>query len=144
MTFLRSSMPSLRTIGRLFSTTRYTKSHEWVRFEDKAKAIAAVGVTDFAQSALGDVVFVDLPDVNTAVNAGKPFGAIESVKSASDLYSPVSGTVTAVNEAVKASTELVNKSAENDAWLIKIKVANPADVEKLMDAAAYQQFLKEH
>ena len=113
---------------------KYTTSHEWVRLE--ADGTIAVGITEFAQDALGDIVFVDLPKVGQALTAGKDCAVIESVKAAGDIYAPVTGEVVAVNDAVVDAPESVNTDAFS-AWLFKIKPANAADLDALMDAAAY-------
>ena len=113
---------------------KYTASHEWVRLE--ADGTIAVGITEFAQDALGDIVFVDLPKVGQALTAGKDCAVIESVKAAGDIYAPVTGEVVAVNDAVVDAPESVNADAFS-AWLFKIKPANAADLDALMDAAAY-------
>ncbi|MGH9789677.1 MAG: glycine cleavage system protein GcvH [Candidatus Acidiferrales bacterium] len=119
---------------------RYTKEHEWVKNEDGA---AAVGITDYAQHELGDVVYVELPKVGAKLEAGKSFGTVESVKAVSEIYSPVSGEVTAVNDALGASPEKINQDPHGAAWLIKVKLANPGELNGLMDAAAYQQYIRE-
>ena len=113
---------------------KYTSSHEWVRVE--ADGIIAVGITEFAQDALGDIVFVDLPKVGQALNAGKDCAVIESVKAAGDIYAPVTGEVVAVNDAVIDAPESINTDAFG-AWLFKIKPANATDVDALMNAADY-------
>jgi glycine cleavage system H protein len=113
---------------------KYTASHEWVRLE--ADGTIAVGITEFAQDALGDIVFVDLPKVGQALTAGKDCAVIESVKAAGDIYAPVTGEVVAVNDAVIDAPESINTDAFS-AWLFKIKPANAADLDALMDAAAY-------
>lgn len=113
---------------------KYTASHEWVRLE--ADGTIAVGITEFAQDALGDIVFVDLPKVGQALTAGKDCAVIESVKAAGDIYAPVTGEVVAVNDAVVDAPESVNADAFS-AWLFKIKPANAADLDTLMDATAY-------
>ena len=113
---------------------RYSKSHEWVKTED---GVTVVGISDFAQNALGDVVFVNLPGEGDEVTAGEAFGDVESVKAVSDLVSPVSGTVCAVNEDLLDEPEQLNK-APYDAWLIKVE--NVSDTEELLDAAAYEAF----
>ena len=113
---------------------KYTASHEWVRVEEDGTI--AVGITAFAQDALGDIVFVDLPKVGQALTAGKDCAVIESVKAAGDIYAPVTGEVVAVNEAVVDAPESINADAFS-AWLFKIKPANVADVDALMDAQAY-------
>ena len=113
---------------------QYSKSHEWVKVED---GVTVVGISDFAQNALGDVVFVNLPGEGDEVTAGEAFGDVESVKAVSDLVSPVSGTVCAVNEELLDEPEQLNK-APYDAWLIKVE--NVSDTEELLDAAAYEAF----
>ena len=113
---------------------RYSKSHEWVKTED---GVTVVGISDFAQNALGDVVFVNLPGEGDEVTAGEAFGDVESVKAVSDLVSPVSGTVCAVNEDLLDEPEQLNK-APYDAWLIKVE--NVGDTSELLDAAAYEAF----
>lgn len=113
---------------------KYTASHEWVRVE--ADGTIAVGITEFAQDALGDIVFVDLPKVGQALTAGKDCAVIESVKAAGDIYAPVTGEVVAVNDAVVDAPESVNTDAFS-AWLFKLKPANAADVDALMSAADY-------
>ena len=113
---------------------KYTASHEWVRLE--ADGTIAVGITEFAQDALGDIVFVDLPKVGQALTAGKDCAVIESVKAAGDIYAPVTGEVVAVNDAVIDAPESINTDAFS-AWLFKIKPANAADLDALMDASAY-------
>ena len=115
----------------------YSKSHEWVKVED---GVTIVGISDFAQNALGDVVFVNLPAEGDGVTAGDAFGDVESVKAVSDLVSPVTGTVCAVNEELLDQPELLNK-APYDAWLIKVE--NVTDTEELLDAAAYEAFCTE-
>jgi glycine cleavage system H protein len=119
------------------SAYRFTKTHEWVRKEGDGEAV--VGITDHAQSQLGDVIFLELPKVGASVAAGTRFGAVESVKAASDLYSPVSGEVVAVNDGVSASPEVVNQDPHGKGWLIRVRVAGdlPGD---LLDSAAYDLF----
>ncbi|MGH7643732.1 MAG: glycine cleavage system protein GcvH [Candidatus Dormibacteria bacterium] len=116
---------------------RFSKTHEWVRQEGSGEAV--VGITDHAQSQLGDVIFLELPKVGTSVGAGKPFGAVESVKAASDLYSPVGGEVVAVNPDIGGSPELVNQDPHGKGWLIRLRVEGdlPSD---LLDSAAYDSF----
>jgi glycine cleavage system H protein len=114
---------------------RYTKSHEWVRLDND---IATVGITDFAQSELGDVVYVDLPEVGRALQAEETFGSVESVKAVSDIYAPIAGTVTEVNAALGAQSELVNSDAYGKGFLLKLRVDDPASVAALLDAAAYE------
>lgn len=116
-------------------TLRYTKEHEWIYLEKDD--IAVIGITDFAQSELGDIVFVDLKDVGTTLSANDIFGTVEAVKTVSDLFLPVAGEIVEHNAALKDAS-LVNKSPYKDGWMIKLKVANPADVAKLMSAAEYR------
>ncbi|MBE0501189.1 MAG: glycine cleavage system protein GcvH [Desulfuromonadales bacterium] len=118
----------------------YTEEHEWVLVEDD---IVTVGITDFAQDALGDIVFVELPEVGYQVEAGKTFGVVESVKAVSDIYSPVTGEVLEVNDELPDTPELVNTSPYEGAWMLKIKLDDPAELDLLMDADAYQSFVEE-
>jgi glycine cleavage system H protein len=118
---------------------RYAKSHEWLRTE--ADGTATIGITDYAQSSLGDITFVQLPKVGAALKAGDTFGVIESVKAASDIYAPIAGTVVAVNSVLDSAPESVNTSPYDNAWLIKLKPVNAADASSLLDAAAYTQLL---
>ena len=113
---------------------RYTKDHEWIRLEGD---IATIGITDFAQKELGDIVYVEIETVGKSLAAETVFGTVEAVKTVSDLYLPVSGTITASNPALGSSPELVNTDPYNEGWMIKMKVDNPADVQSLMDASAY-------
>jgi glycine cleavage system H protein len=111
-------------------------AHEYVKVDGK---IGTCGITDFAQAALGDIVFVDLPDVGDDFEKGDSFGSVESVKAASDVYAPVSGTVVEVNEALSDEPGLVNSDAESNAWFIKIEVSDESELEGLMDEAAYKE-----
>jgi glycine cleavage system H protein len=120
------------------SDYRYTSEHEWVRLEGD---LATVGITDYAQHELGDVVYVELPKVGAKLNAGQSFGTVESVKAVSDIYAPVSGEVTEVNSALTQTPESINKDPHGKAWLIKLKVSNSSEIAKLMNAAAYEAFL---
>ncbi len=113
---------------------KYTEDHEWVRLEGKT---AWVGITDYAQGELGDIVFVELPETGTEVGQGSTFGTIEAVKTVSDLFAPVSGKVTEVNGALAASPERINTSPYGDGWMLKLEVADPGEMDKLMDADAY-------
>ena len=113
---------------------RYTKEHEWVKHEGGE---AVVGITDYAQDQLGDVVYVELPKVGARVEQFKPFGVIESVKTASDLYAPISGEVTAVNEAVVNDPALVNQSPYDEAWLIRVRPSDPTELDRLLTAEQY-------
>jgi glycine cleavage system H protein len=116
---------------------KYTKDHEWMRVEG---ATAAVGITDFAQQQLGDVVYVELPEVGAQLTAGQPFGTIESVKAVSELFAPVSGTVTEVNTSLKDRPDEVN-SKPHESWMVKVRLANAGDADTLMDAAGYEALL---
>jgi glycine cleavage system H protein len=116
---------------------KYTSDHEWIRLSAEA---ADIGITDFAQQQLGDVVFVDLPEVGTTIAAGQAFGTIESVKAVSELFAPVSGQVLAVNAALKDHPEEVNRDPHGT-WMIRVRPSNPADADALLDSAAYQGLL---
>ena len=117
-------------------TLRYTENHEWVRLEDDGKT-AAVGITDYAQGELGDIVFVDLEPEGSPFNAGEVFGSVEAVKTVSDLYMPVAGTIVAHNEAVNDDPELVNRDPYGEGWMVKIEVDDPADLDGLLSATDY-------
>jgi glycine cleavage system H protein len=119
---------------------RYTKQHEWA---DVNGDTATIGITDYAQHELGDVVFAELPKVGANVEAGKSFGTVESVKAVSEIYSPLTGEVTAINGDLQNTPETINTDPHGAAWLIKVKLANPAQVKDLMDAAAYEAFIAE-
>ena len=116
----------------------YSESHEWVKVED---GIAVIGITDFAQHEMGDLSYVDMPEVDDELTKGEEFGAVESVKAASDLFSPVSGTVVEINEALEDAPELLNEDAFAN-WIIKVQMSDEAELEELMDAAAYQAICK--
>jgi len=118
---------------------RYTKEHEWISVDG---GIGTVGITDYAQNSLGDIVYVDSPKVGEEVTANKTFGSVESVKAVSDLYSPVSGTVTEVNESLKTEPDKIN-AAPHETWIIKVKLADVSEWDKLLDAAAYEKFIAE-
>ena len=119
---------------------KYTEEHEWVMVEED---LAVVGITDFAQDALGDVVFVELPEVGTAVEAGKAFGVVESVKAVSDVYAPLTGTIEEVNDDLIDAPEIINTSPYEDGWMVKIRMAEAKDADELMDAEAYQALIAE-
>jgi len=119
---------------------RYTKDHEWLALKGD---VATVGITDYAQHELGDVVFVELPKPGARVEAGKSFGTVESVKAVSEIYAPASGEVVETNTALHGTPEKINTDPHGDAWLIRIKLSNPADANGLMDAAAYEAFISE-
>ncbi|HVL38379.1 MAG TPA: glycine cleavage system protein GcvH [Fimbriimonadaceae bacterium] len=114
---------------------KYTKSHEWVRLDGN---VATVGITDFAQSELGDVVFVELPAPGRALQVDESFGSVESVKTVSDVYAPVAGQVVEVNPSLAARSELINSEPYGDGWLIKIEVSDPSQLDTLMDADTYK------
>lgn len=118
---------------------RYTKEHEWIQIDG---TIGTVGITDYAQNSLGDIVFVDLPKVGDALEASKSFGSVESVKAVSDLFAPVTGTVTAVNEELKDAPEKINTDA-NTTWLLKVELADAKQVDALLSAADYDKFTSE-
>ena len=117
---------------------KYTKEHEWIRVDGNT---GAIGITDFAQQQLGDVVYVELPDVGSTITAGKVFGTIESVKAVSELFAPVTGEVVEVNPTLKDKPELVN-SAPHDTWMVAIKLANPGEADALLNAEAYGALIK--
>ena len=118
---------------------RFTKDHEYI---DAGGDIASVGISEHAQSALGDIVFVDLPQVGATFKKGDPAAVVESVKAASDVFAPASGEVVAVNEKLANSPSLVNEAAQGEGWLFKLKLANPSELDGLMDADAYAEYLK--
>jgi glycine cleavage system H protein len=118
---------------------RFSKDHEWVKVEG---GVATVGITSYAQEQLGDVVFVELPAVGKKVKAGEEAAVVESVKAASEVYAPISGEVTDVNGALADTPALVNEDAEGKGWFMKIKLADPKEVDALMDAAAYKTFIE--
>lgn len=118
---------------------RYTKEHEWVRVEGDE---AVVGITDFAQAELGDIVYVEIETQGQDLDSGAIFGTVEAVKTVSDLYLPVAGTIREVNPKLNSNPELVNKDPYGDGWMIRMKLANPADVDTLMDADAYKSLVQ--
>ena len=119
---------------------RYTKEHEWVKVEDNT---AVIGITDFAQHELGDIVFVELPEVGDQVTLNQAFGSVESVKTVSELYAPVTGTVVAVNDELSDSPELVNESPYENAWMIKVELSDTTELEQLLTAEAYAEVIAE-
>ena len=121
------------------TTYRYTKEHEWISAEGTT---GTVGITDYAQSSLGDIVFVDLPKVGDPLEAGKIFGSVESVKAVSDLFSPVSGSVTAINDELKDKPEWINSDA-NTTWMLKLTLSDPAELDTLLTAEQYVAFVAE-
>jgi glycine cleavage system H protein len=118
----------------------YTKQHQWVRL---AEGAGVVGITDYAQKELGDIVYVDLPKVGTVLQQGKVMGSVESVKAVSDIYAPVSGEVVEINEALSTAPEKLNESPHADGWLVKIRVAVPDEISGLLSAQDYQKFVAE-
>lgn len=121
------------------SDLRYAKSHEWLK--SASDGTATIGITDYAQNSLGDITYVQLPKVGATLAAGQVYGVVESVKAASDLYSPVAGTVIEVNTVLDAAPETVNQDAYNAGWMLKLKLADPASVGTLLDAAAYGKLI---
>lgn len=126
-------------MSKIVEGLKYSESHEWVKVEG---GVAVVGVSDFAQQEMGDITYVDLPAEGDEVTAGEEFGALESVKAASDLYSPVSGTVIAVNAELEDAPEKVNEDAYAN-WIIKVEMSDPSELDALMDAAAYKEHIGE-
>lgn len=118
---------------------KYTKEHEWIKVEGSN---ATIGITDYAQESLGDIVFVDLPKPGSEITAGKTFGTVESVKAVSDLYAPATGTVTEVNGELATSPEKINKDA-NHTWMVKVALKNPVELNSLLSAADYEKFVNE-
>lgn len=116
---------------------KFTKTHEWVKVDDD---VVTVGLADFAQQELGDITYLELPDVGSQVAAGEPFGVVESVKAASDIYSPLDGEVIERNDTAVDGPEVINASPYDDAWLIKVKVSDPSQIDALLDASAYDEF----
>lgn len=122
------------------SNTKYSKDHEWIVVDGET---GTVGITEYAQDQLGDVVFVELPDIGRNVNKGEDFAVVESVKAASEIYAPVGGEVVEANEALNDNPALINESAMGDGWIAKIKLSDPGELGDLMDEAAYKQMLEE-
>lgn len=118
---------------------RYTQEHEWISVDGKT---GSIGITDYAQNSLGDIVYVDMPKIGDSISAHATFGSVESVKAVSDLYSPVSGTVTAVNEVLKMEPDKIN-SAPHETWIIQVELSDPNELATLLDAAAYEKFISE-
>jgi glycine cleavage system H protein len=118
----------------------YTKQHEWVRL---SADVGVVGITDYAQKELGDIVYVDLPRVGTKLDQGKTMGSVESVKAVSDIYSPVSGEVIEINDALATAPEKLNESPHGDGWLIKIRLSIPTEIQGLLSAADYEKYVAE-
>ncbi|XP_035439520.2 glycine cleavage system H protein isoform X1 [Spodoptera frugiperda] len=141
----RSSFGAQCGARALYSTDNkarfYTKKHEWVSVSDN---IGTVGISSYAQDALGEVVYVQLPEVGKEIAAGDECGALESVKAASEVYSPVSGTITEANKEVESKPALINKSCYEEGWLFRVKLARPEELQQLMDQATYDKYLEEH
>lgn len=118
----------------------YSKEHEWVKVKGKT---ALIGITDFAQSELGDIVYVDLPKVGSAIQADEPFGSVESVKTVSELYAPINGKVIAVNDALEESPEDINDSPYEDGWMIEVEIADEAELDRLLSAEQYKETIED-
>jgi len=123
-------------MSQIPSDLKYTAEHEWIRLSEGSSTVR-IGITDFAQEALGDVVYVSLPAIGTAVSGGAAFGEVESTKSVSDIYAPLSGTISARNDALDGAPETINSDPYGEGWLVEIELAADADVSSLLDAAAY-------
>lgn len=126
-------------MSKILDGLKYSESHEWVKVEGN---IAVIGVSDFAQKEMGDITYVDMPEVDDEVEAGEEFGALESVKASSELISPVSGTVVEVNSELEDTPEKVNEDAYG-AWIIKVEMSDPSELDNLLDAAGYKALIKE-
>lgn len=122
-------------MSKVIEGIKYADSHEWVKVEGN---IGFIGISDYAQHSLGDIVYVDLPSEGDEISKGEEFGAVESVKAASDLYSPVSGTIIEINSALESEPELINQDAYEN-WIIKVELADPSELDSLLDAAAYEK-----
>jgi glycine cleavage system H protein len=122
------------------SEYRYTKEHEWIKLDGP---VGTIGITDYAQAELGDVVFVELPKVGAQIKAGQSFGTVESVKAVSEIFSPVTGEVTETNAALADAPEKINKDPHGAAWLVKVRLTDTKEISRLMDAAAYQAYIAE-
>ncbi len=120
---------------------KYSESHEWVRVEEGGEAV--IGITDYAQQELGDIVYVELPEVGDEIEKERAFGVIESVKATEDFYAPVSGKVIEVNEPLEDSPEVVNDDCYGDGWLIRVRMSDPSELEDLMTAGEYEEYIKE-
>lgn len=131
-------------IRRLFradpADRRYRKSHEWAKLDGD---VATVGITDHAQAALGDIVFADLPEIGTSASAGETAATVESVKAAADIYAPFDGEIVAINDSLEGSPDLINQEPHAEGWMFQLKLSDPADFEKLMDATAYEKCIEE-
>lgn len=132
---------SLSIFSRQYGTKKYTKDHEWISVDN---GVGIVGITDFAQTALGDVVFVEVPEVGKIVEKSGFIGAVESVKAASDIYAPVSGKITESNNKLSDEPGLINKYPESDGWICKIELSDPKELDKLLDETAYKEITSTH
>ena len=119
---------------------KYTNEHEWIRADGK---VATIGITDWAQSELGDIVFVELPNVGDTISKGQPFGTIEAVKSVSELFAPVAGTVVQINSALEDDPMAINRDAYGDGWMIRLELSDPPELEQLLDAVGYQSIIND-
>lgn len=126
---------------KVLAELKYTKEHEWVRVDGN---VATIGITDFAQGELGDIVFVELPEIGASVTQMGRFGTIEAVKAVSEMYSPVSGTVKEINASIDADPMVINRDPYGGGWMIKVEVSKPAELAQLLDASGYKQLLSEH
>jgi glycine cleavage system H protein len=118
----------------------YSKDHEWILVQN---AVGTIGITDYAQHELGDVVYVDLPEVGDTFEAGDPFGSVESVKAVSEVFCPISGEVVEVNSKLEESPELINQSPHEKAWMVKVRITNPDELKELLSAEEYEEYLQE-
>ncbi|PWB69671.1 glycine cleavage system protein H [candidate division GN15 bacterium] len=126
---------------KVLANLKYTKEHEWVKVDGST---ATVGITDFAQGELGDIVFIELPEIGLEVKQMGKFGTIEAVKAVSDMYSPLSGKIVAINSALDSDPMIVNKDPYGEGWMVKLQITDPSELNKLLDAKAYEGLLKEH
>ncbi|KAH7344632.1 glycine cleavage H-protein-domain-containing protein [Rhizoctonia solani] len=133
------ALPRSALIARTIVTKRYTKDHEWISYDSDTK-LGTISITDYAQAQLGDVVFVELPTAGTKVEAGGHLGAVESVKAASDIYAPVSGTVKELNSTLEGKPSLLNSAPETEGWLCKIELSDPSEIEGLLKEEEYAKF----
>ena len=129
--------------SKIDSSAKYLKTHEWARVDEGNGDAVVFGISDHAQEAMSDLVYVELPKIGQLLKAGEVFGIVESVKAASDVYAPISGEVIEINESLPATPETINQDPYAGGWMIKVKPSNPAELDALMDAASYEQFLKE-
>ncbi|KAJ1666486.1 glycine cleavage system H-protein subunit [Coemansia sp. RSA 1813] len=138
--FINQRFSTRLVAQRLYATKRYTASHEWISIDN---GVGTIGITDYAQSALGDVVYVEVPEADTDVEIEDTVGVVESVKSTSDIYSPLSGTIVESNDQVTKNTKLINKSPEKDGWLFKVKFSSQDEVDALLSETDYKKLIEE-